>query len=452
MRKEAGAVNPYTVSRWESGVHRPSPFYRAKLCQLYNLSAADLGFLPDVPQHLPATQMRKDLSVQPAVSDREHATMSGEENIQPLSFKHDEVAALERETLDMDKVRRQLIQQALGVIGGIRLLTDEDDLWSILKFMLLPLKELSSRSLTIIAEEDFIRQCEASIKSCWYLMQGREFAIIEEVLAAFIPSLTSLGQQSVAFRTSATGLLTQAYRLKGIVALHYNDLKARESNCQQAVSFAKHAENASLLVSALTSLASTYYYGKDPQLAADTYQQGLLYEEQIPFLQRSRLYAELAVVTAQQGHEREAQSYQAIANQLYPDSPERDPSYHYAEFSPASAILERGLTYLALAQHYQNRGYERQAWDTFSEIEPMRTQRNVPDRIFYEIINHQTQTALIMRELDVFCSLIEQAIQGARRLNSQQRRLEVIALYRDARDHVWPHEPRVRDLADVFLR
>ena len=34
-----------TIGRWESGQNRPSPYYCKRLCQLFGLTAEELGFL-----------------------------------------------------------------------------------------------------------------------------------------------------------------------------------------------------------------------------------------------------------------------------------------------------------------------------------------------------------------------------------------------------------------------
>ena len=34
-----------TVGRWEWGKHRPSPYYRKRLCQLFGRDARELGFI-----------------------------------------------------------------------------------------------------------------------------------------------------------------------------------------------------------------------------------------------------------------------------------------------------------------------------------------------------------------------------------------------------------------------
>ena len=47
-----GANTPM-VSNWETGTKKPSPFYRERLCKLYNMTADQLGFMdaPALPHH-----------------------------------------------------------------------------------------------------------------------------------------------------------------------------------------------------------------------------------------------------------------------------------------------------------------------------------------------------------------------------------------------------------------
>jgi hypothetical protein len=179
------------------------------------------------------------------------------------------------------------------------------------------------------------------------------------------------------------------------------------------------------------------------------YQKALLHEREIPPLQRSRIYAELAVVSAQQKQEQEALRVLGYAQQRYPDHPENDPSFLYADFSPASLILEEGLTYLALAQHYPERNYKQQAWDSFSRVDTLAAIRMVPERIYFEIVNHQAAVALIQRDLEQLKTCLEKGIKGACLLQSKQRFQEAAEVYSHART-IWPHETRLKKLQEVF--
>ena len=80
------------------------------------------------------------------------------------------------------------------------------------------------------------------------------------------------------------------------------------------------------------------------------------------------------------------------AEELYPDDPQDDPSFLYAEFTPASLTLERGLAYVALAEQFPGRGYQQKAAGIFGQAQADRT--GSPDRIRFEIVNHQASTAV----------------------------------------------------------
>ena len=112
--------------------------------------------------------------------------------------------------------------------------------------------------------------------------------------------------------------------------------------------------------------------------------------------------------------------------------------------------MEKGLTYLTLAQYIHTHQYAQQAWDTFASVEDIPTPTIVPARIRYEIINHQAGTSLSLNDLAAFCDRLEQGVHGAKLLQSDQRRQEALLLYRNARI-LWPDEARIRSLADLFL-
>lgn len=296
--------------------------------------------------------------------------------------------------------------------------------------------------------EEFLTQCAASITACWHLMRGNQLSVVEEVLSAYLPVLTVFLENPSKYQKTVASLITQGYRINGILALHRNNLRERELCCQLAVQYSELAENPGLLVSALISLASTFYYSRNPEKAAQIYQRALTYRDEISPLLLARIYIELAVVYAQQKQEQEALRYMSLAQEIYPEYPEGDPSFLYAEFTPSSMILEEGLTHLALAQHYSDRAYPQQTWEVFSRFE--RLSVTVPERIRVEIINNQAKTALAMNDMDVFCNRIEQGVYGAKALGSKRRRQEALDVYKEARQ-LWPNELRIKELADLFL-
>ena len=292
--------------------------------------------------------------------------------------------------------------------------------------------------------QKLLARCSASLTSCWHLLKGNELSLVEQTLSTYLLTLVTIAQQPSQYQKLAARLASQAYRLYGIVALHRNNLKARENYCQQALYFSEIAESPSLVVSAYISLASTFYYSKNPVRAAHIYQNALTHKNEISPLQLSRLYAELAVVSAQQKQEQDALTFLGLAKEVYPEHPETDPSFLYAEFTPSSMILEEGLAYLGLAWHFPERTYNQNAWDSFAHIEEQ-TSSTIPERIFFEIMNRQAETAVTLQDLEKFHIYIGKGIEGANRLGSKQRRQEIIEIYEKA-CMIWPYETRIKQM------
>lgn len=296
----------------------------------------------------------------------------------------------------------------------------------------------------------FLADCAASITAAWHLLKQRDLLIIEQNLSTYLLALTTCARQPSRHQVEAARLASQAYRILGIVALHRQEFGTREFSFQQAVVYADIASDPAMQASALVSLGSTpLLYAHDPVRAAQIYQRALVHSDEIHPLQRSRVYAELAAAQAMLGQERSALAYLEQAQEAYPDHPEQDPSFLYAEFTPASFILDRGLAYLALARHRPDSGYERTAWDTFAELERLSPDGSVPQRIHGEILNQQAATAVQMRDMELFASYVQMGVAGARALQSDQRLHEALVVWRLAVD-AWPSERRVQALAELF--
>jgi hypothetical protein len=187
--------------------------------------------------------------------------------------------------------------------------------------------------------EVFLARCAASLTACWHLLKGSELQAVEQLLAGYLLPLEAAARRYSPQREAAAVLAAQAHRVYGIISLHRERLAMREHHCKRALQFAEIASDASSHASALISLASTYFYAADPASAAATYEQVFRHGTALPQLQRSRVYAELAVVYGQLGREQDSIRAAAQAEELYPDQPEQDPSYLYAEFTRGSLAL-----------------------------------------------------------------------------------------------------------------
>jgi tetratricopeptide (TPR) repeat protein len=295
------------------------------------------------------------------------------------------------------------------------------------------------------ATESFLSRCAASLTACWHLLRGSDLPTVNQMISGYMVALEGIARQHSRYQPAAARLVSQAHRISGIIALHRDKLKIREYHCRQALHYATIASDASSQASALISLASTHFYNSDPIQAVAVYEQTFGLEAGMPPLQRSRAQAELSVVYGQLGREQDAMRSAGLAEELYPDNPENDRSFLYAEFTPASLTLESGLAYVALAERYPNRNHQVKAAETFSQTEQATSA--APDRIRLEIINHQARAAVLRNDLDEFEIYLSRAIDGIAMLASRQRQKEIEAAWRQAAE-TWPHERRLLALSE----
>lgn len=157
------------------------------------------------------------------------------------------------------------------------------------------------------------------------------------------------------------------------------------------------------------------------------------------------MHAELSVVYGQLGREHDSVRANGKAETLYPERPEQDPSFLYAEFTPASLTLERGLGFVALAERFPGRSYAQQAARIFQQ--GTAPGLAIPDRIRLEIVNHQARTAVLLRDLDAFEVFMHQGLDGVTRLASRQRLREMRTTLHHARAR-WPAERLVTMFSD----
>jgi len=332
--------------------------------------------------------------------------------------------AVPREVPDLDVLHAVSRRQALMTLGALPLaLTGTRP------------SPCASQAMT---DDMFLARCAASLTACWHLLRGSDLGAVEQLLAGYLVPLEALAYQDSPRRRAAAVLTAQAHRVCGIIALHRNQLGVREHHCRRALHFAEVASDTGSHASALISLASTYFYAADPVAAAAVYEQAFRHGAALPPLQQSRIHAELAVVYGQLGREQDALRSTGHAEELYPDRPEDDPSYLYAEFTRSSLALERGLAYVALAEQFPGHGYQNRAADIFGEAAGAG-----PARIQFEIVNHQAGVAVLQGDLDRFEAYMTQGMDGVALLGSRQRLREMQATWQRAAIR-WPAEKRLK--------
>jgi tetratricopeptide (TPR) repeat protein len=313
----------------------------------------------------------------------------------------------------------------------------------------LPAAALAPAGGTRPATQDaFLARCAVSLAACWHLMRGSDLDAAARALSPCLLPLDAAARRESRHQQAAAALAAQAHRICGIIALHRQQLAVREQHCRQAVELAAMSGDPGANAAALISLASTWFYAGDPERAAASYEGALAVAGAVPPLLRSRAHAEAAVAYAQLGRVQDALRGCGLARDLYPASPDADPAWLYAEWTPASLALEEGLSYAALAASHPGRGYSGQAAGVFARAAGG-GQQPVPDRIRYEAIARQATVTVLDGDLDGYEELAAAGLAGAVMLGSVQRYRELRAAWQQASAR-WPGSRRVAAAGDAL--
>lgn len=397
IASERVGVDRVTYSRWERGEQDPHPSTLDLLCRAFDMSPEDLGF-----GHLVATDAQRD----------------------------------QEDDLAMDEKRRDLFKQALQIGTALTLpgmgLAKANTLEQALSAKL----SLSDRML--------LDHFSKLIAICWDLLRVDGLPTVGHLLPTFLPEVTELVQQSPTCKKEAAGLASQGYILAGLVATLQLDHAASEAYCKHAVLLSHVAEDRTLEAAALKHLAVKYFDLKHPRQTLQMYLEALQFIDQVSPLMQSRTYLGLAAAYAQMGQKQDALRYLGMAQETFPEEPEKDVSFIYADCGPSSLNHYGGLIYMEL-------DHPQKAWETFAEVEKLKQRIVIPERTIIEIVNCQAEAAVAQRNLELASSHIQAGVAGALKLKSERRFADTFAVYKNMR-LVWPHEPQVKALGELFQR
>ncbi len=298
--------------------------------------------------------------------------------------------------------------------------------------------------LNTVQIEEFLAQCAASITACWQLMSGNDFLAVGQVLSKYLPMLETLAYQPSRHQKSAAKLAAQARLLASLIGFHQNDLLQRELHCKQAVALSHVAQDKNLQVATLSWLALTYYYSKHPTKALQTYQETLPDIGAASPLVQGCTYVRMSNAYAQCRQEQEAVRCLRLAQEVFPEIPERDPGFLFSDGGRFTLTMWEGLTRLELDQ-------PREAWNVLTQIEQLPSTIQIPERIRLEITNHRAEAAVALGDQERFCVYIEAGVTGAKSLGSERRYNEAFEVYKLAK-RLWRNDPRVKELQDLFVR
>jgi hypothetical protein len=335
------------------------------------------------------------------------------------------------EDRDFDPSRRQLLITLLALPAALS-----------------PPLQLGGASAVLV--QRLLKQCATSLAAAWHLLKQSDLAIVQQHVSGYVLALGALAHQPSSHQSEAARLASQAHRVLAIVALHRRDFQVVDRHLRVSLRYAEIARDVGMQASVLLGAGGhALMYRGDMVVADESHQRLLHLESQLAPLQRARLHSQLAIQSAMKKQDRESIHHLNLAEAAFPAAVEDDPSFARQDFSPGQFVLYRGLAQLALARAYPDRHYQRQAGETFDQVGTLSGQGGVAERVRVEIVNHQADTALEMRDLESFASHLRRGVEGARSLGSVLRLHEATSSWRRALQ-VWSTEPRVADLAELF--
>ncbi len=349
------------------------------------------------------------------------------------------------------------LQTALGALNDMRPSLPSDETYQVSRRQVLV--SLATLAIGFLASgryehqsslfaEEFLPRCAAGIIACQQLMKGRDFFQAEQILTHYCSALEPLMQPPSKYQQMAAYLMLQCDNALRTLASHRLQWDKSEQYGRHAIRFSLLAKNQQVRTVVLVGQASNYFNRVKPAEALDTYQQAFPLLNQVSPLIQSSFYVKRAAAYALQGQAQQARADLKQAQACFPDYPEKDSGFLYADFGLPSLFLWEGLTHLELARHGDASPQE--AWDAFAQVEGTDPRMIVSERNRIEIVNYQTQAAILLGDMDRFCTYLQRGIEGAKTLSSVRRRQEALDNYRLARER-WPHETKVSDMAELFI-
>jgi tetratricopeptide (TPR) repeat protein len=306
-----------------------------------------------------------------------------------------------------------------------------------------------------VPSEEFLSLCTAAVTSCWYLMQGRDFAEVKQTLERYLPLLDNWTQRPSAQQQTAAYLAAQSSLLLGLVSLHTLrtplNFQQRLFYSQQGVTYAKLSGDPLILGSAFCHLQSSYCDVGNLPLMLQTYQEIMPLLGTLPPYLQSKVYSEFALSYAQSGQKKAALAFLGDARGLLAEEGANMPVFLSSDcHGPFFALLMEGETRLSLSLHQPQLEYAWQAKKSLQEIYTLGKKTVIPERYRIQIINQQALAAVRTGELEEFRDYLIQGVQGGESLQSEKRLQEAKEIYKEARQ-VWPHEGQVKGLAELFV-
>ena len=276
-------------------------------------------------------------------------------------------------------------------------------------------------------------------QACWKLTNSGELIIAEMTLSSFLPTLRQLAPS----QPEAALLASQALQLRSVLVSHNLKVAEKLALCQQAVEYARLAQNHNTLVAELTELAVAYVYNNQYDKALTSYQEALMYcgYDDVSPLLRSRTYVEAGAIFAHYKRRKEADFYLDMAYEAFPTDPTSDPAHLYADHSRGGLAFYNGLIQL-------EKGQAIQAWNGFESFKEY--DLAIPERIRVLIVNQQGRAAILGNDLEKYAYCLEEGIAGAVTLKSKKRFAEAYSIFQQDMPKGWLQHQKIKPIVERY--
>ncbi|WP_069802613.1 helix-turn-helix transcriptional regulator [Thermogemmatispora onikobensis] len=472
---EAVGVSKATVCRWERAGDVPQPLHLRKLCQLFALSPAELGFRDEelglsLPLPAPAPPTSEPLQVEPGPlpSPPAEADALAAARLQclplrllglvwrwPASDSHYQqlqillCTELEKDAMNQNELTRR---------ETLRLL-------ALAPIELLGLSQAGPAMKGPALTEDILKQCAAGLAACWQLRRQGELALAEQAVAAYLPTLQALARTAPPKQSQAAAeLAAQGFLLRSRLAWHLSTPAQGVAYAQQAEAFSSIAGNLALQVTALGRQATSHYYGH-------RYKQALEASQRARYLleERDRRDRQKEASVAQPASDPVApifytRCYGELAIDLAATTAQKDEALRFlkqayeaffAQTEPVPTWVDFILSDLLLDDAYMHRelGLSQEALAACEQIEQHYQQGTVTplgraEALLLAVLIEASRDDQ-PRRLDWCLEKWQAGLAGARQLQSQQRLAEARQAY-IALCAAFPGEQRLRELRELL--
>ncbi|HEU5382253.1 MAG TPA: BTAD domain-containing putative transcriptional regulator [Ktedonobacteraceae bacterium] len=323
------------------------------------------------------------------------------------------------QTKDTDIVRRQLLQNFLG-IASVSLFSGG----------------------TLQISMDMLPLFATLTDTCRQLSEGNELTTAEHILWSYLPKIELLARIAAHDQKSAANIASQGYLLAASLVGHRNDLLGRLNYSEQALRYGELAGDLNLQVVAIRQIAISFDCMARSDKVLETYQQMLpsLNNDNISPLLRACIYADISGAHASLLHEHEASHFLDLAYESFPEKLENEPPYLATICRYSSLVFWEGVNHLSLH-------HPKSAEQALCRMLQPETQS--PERNRVEALNYRVEALIELRDLEQTCACLEAAVKGAIAVGSTRRYQQGYDQFQHMQQ-LWRHEKQVQRLTDLF--